>query len=604
MKPLKININFEIVLLFLGVFLIYIHNLSPSVYGGDSGDFLAAAISRGVAHPSGYPLYTILGILLTSLSLPLTYAAKFGIVSAFFASVSVVIVYLISWDLVKNRFIALVSALTLAFIYPFWLYAEIVEVISLNSFFILLLTYLTIKLIGKWNNRYFYILSFSIGLSLTNNLTVVLALPGVALALLIARGRNLFKIRQLALALLSFVLGLSPYIYIPFAARLDPVVNWGVAKTLDNFWSLITRQDYGWINTAVDKNLILLHLSVYLSYWKVYLNPTILVVALMGLAFLIIKKNYALLTLFLTSSFLLGPFFVIYLRSPLQNYLSFGILEKFYVGGFLFLCLFYTLGIKAIYLIIPKILTRPDLSAIFQKVALGVFLVVAVAQFINNFPKTNLKSVNIGDNYGEDLLLSLPQNSILFLTRDTTAFNARYMQLAYQVRPDVYIPGKDVGFEELLRQVGAGEEVIERYNIEQKGGIEGILLKTAVSLILTKRPVFSEVEYGEEETPFGKIVSVPYGLLYKLEYEDRNNLSKDDYLKKMQGIFGSYQLDHLEKNQDLINSHFVFADIKKSYSLAFWNSAKYIAEHYQDPESAKDFVIKAAKLDPLIQNQD
>jgi len=143
MRLLK-NINFEIVLLFLAVLFIYIHNLSPSVYGGDSGDFLAASLSRGVAHPSGYPLYTILGILTTSLALPLTYAYKFGIVSAVFAALSVVLVYLIGWELVKSRVIALISALTLAFIFPFWLYAEIVEVISLNSFFILLLSLLII----------------------------------------------------------------------------------------------------------------------------------------------------------------------------------------------------------------------------------------------------------------------------------------------------------------------------------------------------------------------------------------------------------------------------------------------------------------------------
>jgi len=603
MRLLK-NINFEIVLLFLAVLFIYIHNLSPSVYGGDSGDFLAASLSRGVAHPSGYPLYTILGILTTSLALPLTYAYKFGIVSAVFAALSVVLVYLIGWELVKSRVIALISALTLAFIFPFWLYAEIVEVISLNSFFILLLSLLTIKLIGKWNKNLFYALAFCLGLSLTNNLTIILALPGIGLAILIARGRRLFNFKQLVGAFIYFSLGLIPYIYIPLAARGDPEVNWGVAKTFTNFLSLIARQDYGWINTAIDKNLILMHLRIYFSYWKVYLNPTIPVVALLGLLNLMLRKKYALMALLFTNFVLLGPFFVIYVRSPLQNYLSFGILEKFYVGGFLFLCIFYILGINSINLIIAKVLKRPDLSGLFQKVVLIVFFFVAIAQLVSNFPKTNLRRVNIGDNYGADLLLPLPQNSILFLTRDTTAFNARYMQIAHGVRPDIYIPGKDVGFEELLSEVGVGEEVIERFNIEQRGGIEGVLLKTAVSIALTKRPIFSEVEYEEENTPFGKVVSVPYGLLYKLEYEEENKLSNQNYLKRMRGIFARYHLDHLEENRDLIDSHFVFADIKKSYSLAYWNSAKYLAEYYEDSQGAKDFVTKAAQLDPLIQRQD
>ena len=46
------------------VFLLYLATTCPTVYFGDSGELIAAADSLGVAHPPGYPLYTLLGRLM------------------------------------------------------------------------------------------------------------------------------------------------------------------------------------------------------------------------------------------------------------------------------------------------------------------------------------------------------------------------------------------------------------------------------------------------------------------------------------------------------------------------------------------------------------
>src|SRR3990170_4740449 len=123
--------------LFLFTFSIYAINLSPSVYGGDSGDFLTAAITNGVPHPSGYPLYTIIGIIFTSLPGAFTLAWKYALASALFSALSVALLYFITHELVKKRSLAIATSLILAFSYPFWLYAEIVEVFALQSFFII-----------------------------------------------------------------------------------------------------------------------------------------------------------------------------------------------------------------------------------------------------------------------------------------------------------------------------------------------------------------------------------------------------------------------------------------------------------------------------------
>ncbi len=49
--------------LFLLVFGVYGATLCRTLYTGDDGDFITAMSTFGVAHPTGYPLFTLLGRL-------------------------------------------------------------------------------------------------------------------------------------------------------------------------------------------------------------------------------------------------------------------------------------------------------------------------------------------------------------------------------------------------------------------------------------------------------------------------------------------------------------------------------------------------------------
>ncbi|HEX8965297.1 MAG TPA: DUF2723 domain-containing protein, partial [Patescibacteria group bacterium] len=107
-------------LLFIITCGIYFHNLSSSVFGGDVGDFISAIVTYGVPHPSGYPLFTMLGILANNLPFGFSVAWKIGIISVLSASFSVVLLYvLVDW-IVKNKLIAGISALYMAFFSIFW----------------------------------------------------------------------------------------------------------------------------------------------------------------------------------------------------------------------------------------------------------------------------------------------------------------------------------------------------------------------------------------------------------------------------------------------------------------------------------------------------
>ncbi|MDP3733183.1 MAG: DUF2723 domain-containing protein, partial [Candidatus Daviesbacteria bacterium] len=233
-------------LFFIIPFFIYIHNLSRSVYGGDVGDLVTAASVFGVAHPPGYPLFTLLGFLLTKLPLGQTQAFLVGLISSLSAALGIAIFYLLILRLTKNALVSAISAFILAFSYLYWFYAEIAEVFALNNFFAILLFYLSISYRQTAKVRYLYLFFLSLGLSLTNHQTIIFIFPSLLILIFI----NFIKLikkrpKTLILCLISFLLGFSIYLYVPIASSHNPVINWDNVKDFPSFWRLLLRQDYG-----------------------------------------------------------------------------------------------------------------------------------------------------------------------------------------------------------------------------------------------------------------------------------------------------------------------------------------------------------------------
>jgi hypothetical protein len=90
------------VLVFLISFTVYLKTLCPTVYVGDSGELIAAAYTLGIPHPPGYPLFTILGKVFITLIPIGSIAYRVNLLSAFFASSTVMVLYFFMLKLVKG----------------------------------------------------------------------------------------------------------------------------------------------------------------------------------------------------------------------------------------------------------------------------------------------------------------------------------------------------------------------------------------------------------------------------------------------------------------------------------------------------------------------
>src|SRR5438270_1513790 len=223
--------------------ILYFLTAARDIVVGDSPELITAAVTLGVAHAPGYPLFTMLGHLFSLIpfgAIPF----RVNLLSVACDALTIGVVYLSAFRLTRSQLAAAVAALLLAVNPTFWEWSLATEVFPLNN----LLAAVLILLLITWHEQpgrsAFLIAAFFVaGLAITNHQTIVLLAPAFAFVLWQRRSR--LCLRLFALGLIAFVIGLLPYAYIPWAASHHPVYNWGNVSSFHDFVALITRRSYG-----------------------------------------------------------------------------------------------------------------------------------------------------------------------------------------------------------------------------------------------------------------------------------------------------------------------------------------------------------------------
>ena len=185
--------------------VVYLRTLAPGVLGGDSGEFQFTAWLGGFAHPTGYPLYLILGYLWTHLLPWHDPAWRLNLFSALCGAFAVALTYLLAaailhrtlrpgQGVIARRLLAVLAALSFAFTSTFWSQALVAEVYALNAVFVVaVLLGLVIwseqaanGVVGR--SRTLYWTAAVYGLGLAHHRTMILLVPAVALFLWYGRG--------------------------------------------------------------------------------------------------------------------------------------------------------------------------------------------------------------------------------------------------------------------------------------------------------------------------------------------------------------------------------------------------------------------------------
>lgn len=264
--------------LFLLTFLVYLKTLAPGVYGFDSAELATGVFTQGIVHPPGYPLYLLIGKLFTLLPVR-DVAYRLNLMSAFFASLTVLLLYLAIDNIFENRFAAWAAAGLFGLSNYFWQMALVAEVYTPFT------TFLAgdLLILGLWRKTGHrkYLLAFSLlyGLTLTAHTSGILFAPAFAWLVLSTPHWKRSHWPLVGPMFLLFLVGLTPFAYLSLRARAHPVIDYSRVypgidlTTISGLWWMISGRAYDFFAFAYTWGELPGELSRFGSYlWRNYMG--------------------------------------------------------------------------------------------------------------------------------------------------------------------------------------------------------------------------------------------------------------------------------------------------------------------------------------------
>jgi Protein O-mannosyl-transferase TMEM260-like len=436
----KVKINDSVV--FSALFLVFLISLCPTIYVGDSSLFAAASFSLGSAHPPGYPLFVILGKLLTFLPFG-NVALKVNLVSALSGALACLMVFKTSIELTGNRPASWAAALICGISPIFYTESIKAEAYSLNSFMAMVLFYLGIKIIkGRDVFRNSLLAFFIIGLGMGNHHTI--GFMGLIILLPLAMRWRDLSVKWVLFGFLFFSLGFSVYLflYLRSLAMADHggLILYSNAGTFKDFLMVFFRQNYkgasspqalervfslgnAWVNGL--KNSL-----YYVAFRSVKPVAPFLLLGLVGLT-----RRFKLLVYFVFSGivwfFLLGRL-VFSASNP--GITGAEVVSVYFLPAVPILYSLISVGFAETLSFVGR--RRWSMLAGFGPYALVVLPFVFLPYTVG---QDSLNRNVICYDYGRDMLMSLPEKSLLMNHADNSMFTAFYMKAVERFREDVMV---------------------------------------------------------------------------------------------------------------------------------------------------------------------
>lgn len=609
------------ILSFIIPFVVYVITLAPSVTFIDSGELATVAARLGVAHPTGYPLFTILGNMFTNIPLG-DEIYRLNLMSAVVSSLALLMFFNllifvfkdlnlsdnvindkknISDEIIYN--ISLASVLILAFSKTFWDTANAIEVYSLHTFFLVTNIYLFLKAnsINPKENEYesqreknWLLFAFVLGLSFTNHLSTIFLSVGFLYLYFAVNGFNNISYKRILILSIPFLLGYSVYLYL-FARAENSVLSWGYPNTFSNFWRHFTGKQFSvWMFSSFENAGK--QFSYFTKNYPLEFFYLPLLVAIPGL-YELNKKSKKLFYF----TILLFGFCILYAI----NYDIYDI-DSYFLLAFIVTAIWVAFGFL--------FLTQKFKDSKAVSFAIILTFLIPLSQ---NYSKVDESKNYFVQDYTMNVFNTAPENSIIISTQwDFFISSSMYQQFVKNIRPDIVIIDKELmrkswymhylkihypevyeksklEFEIYNKELLKFENNTDRYtspkNETDRQDLQKIqtaflnLLNSIVDKNYDDREIFTtfEIEQGKTEI-FGKnYLKVPNGLLIKY--------SKDKTYTDYK--FPEYKFT-ISDNQDY---HHTF--IMNAYYNAFLTRANYDM-NFAKFDEAEMLIKKADEVKP------
>lgn len=197
--------------------VLYCVGVQSTVGRGDSAEFVTAAYTLSLAHPPGYPIYTLLGrlcCLLPAGTIPL----RVNLLSSACAFLALVLVFLIAVKEARctspNKTLSwtagIIAVMLVGLSPSFWRYAVVAEAYAINALAVTAFAFLMLGWLRTGRPNLLWGGSLSLGIALGTHLSTIFLVPTLVGAVLL-KGRSLRSLLQ-SVGLLA--LGASQYVFV------------------------------------------------------------------------------------------------------------------------------------------------------------------------------------------------------------------------------------------------------------------------------------------------------------------------------------------------------------------------------------------------------
>ncbi|MBI3365568.1 MAG: DUF2723 domain-containing protein [Ignavibacteriae bacterium] len=446
-------------------FIVYLTTLCTTTNFIDSGELSTVAYTLGIAHPTGYPLFTLIGWIFAHLPLSLRVIYKLNMMAAFFCAMALFVFFrflAFFLRILSNRgtkskqphmlsivLPSLVGTLLLGFSETFWSQATSIEVYSVHCFFLALLLLLFMRAMqkeGEEDNRSihtrsrWYAFAFVLGLAFTNHMTTILLAPAFLYLYFSTYRFSESSWKRLGRLAIPFLLGFSLYLYLPLRASEHPIMNWGNPIDLERFsWHFTGKQYRVWIFSSTESAM------KQLQYFIDTLPPEFayvpLLLAVIGL-WSLLKGNR---TLMIWTILLFLGCILYAINYDIHD------IDSYFLLAYFTIAIWCAVGVHYLIITIRKV----HMQSIIAVVSLVLACVVAFV----NYPKVDDSRTLLVEDYTRDMLKSVAHGGIVISYQwDYFVSAVYYFQLVENERQDVVVIDK-----ELLRRSWYFKQLENRY---------------------------------------------------------------------------------------------------------------------------------------------
>lgn len=402
-------------ILFGVMLLLYSLTMCPGISLSDSGELATVCSTLGIAHPTGYPLYTLLGKIIVEFFPFYPPALATNFLSALFSAIAVASLTLFLREVGVSKTYSLLGGFIFGIGEVLWSQAVITEVYTLSS----AVQWLSMTSLARWwrtrNPRFLFLASYLFGLAFTNHMSAILFLPAVALVLW--NCRKSIDIKQLITSKILFLLGISLYLYLPIRSAQNPVLNWGAPSSLWRLWKHLSGWQYHIWMFKKDTWALTFSFKQGLATFAENWGAILLIICCAGMVFALSKNK----TRFWATVLL------VLICSDVVYSLNYSIpdIAPYYLPSLgAFACLL-SLGLSQAFQ------KKPVLAVVTTSFLWVLTAIVTIA----NFRKCDLSNDWSGEEFGENIFTFIPANSLIITQIWDTYSIGLYFQQCKGISP-------------------------------------------------------------------------------------------------------------------------------------------------------------------------